>query len=126
MKKILIVDDDADLRQVMQTILTEHYEVKEAESKEEGFKVLESYKPDLMILDVMMETKSSGFEMCREIKNNPELKNIKILMLTSVDSELNIDFQSEVGDKDWLPVDDYIVKPVQPKPFLEKVEKLLN
>jgi two-component system, OmpR family, alkaline phosphatase synthesis response regulator PhoP len=110
----------------MLTILAEGYEVKEAESKEQGFEILAGYKPDLIILDVMMETKSSGFEMCRELKGNPKFKNIKILMLTSVDTEMNIDYKSEAGDPEWLPVDDYLVKPVRPKPLLDKIEKLLK
>ena len=64
--------------------------------------------------------------MARELKNNDKFKNIKIIMLTSVDTESKIDFKSEAGDLDWLPVDHYIEKPVVPDMLLDKVEKVLG
>jgi CheY-like chemotaxis protein len=126
MKKVLIVDDDADVREVIKIILTGKYELQEAGSKKEGMKALASFKPDLVVLDVMMETVKAGFEMAREIKGNPKTKQVKILMLTNVDNEFKLDFKASAGDPDWLPVDDYIVKPVEPKSFLTKVEKLIK
>ena len=77
MKKILIVDDDADMREVMSTILADKYELAEANSKSEGLNKLKEIKPDLIVLDVMMEDLSSGFEMAREVKLNDKLKGIK-------------------------------------------------
>ena len=70
----------------------------------------------------MMESVSAGFELAREIKKaaNPP----KILMLTGVDKEVNIDFKAEAGNADWLPVDDYLTKPVVPKTLIEKVQLL--
>ena len=126
MKKILLIDDDADLREALSTILSGKYEIKEAESQEDGFQVLKNFSPDLIVLDVMMETNSSGFEMSRKLKNDNKYKDIKILMLTSIDNISNFDFKSNAGDKDWLPVDDYITKPIEPKPFLDKIEKMLS
>jgi CheY-like chemotaxis protein len=126
MKKILLIDDDADIRDSLKTVLDTEYEVKEAESQKQGFEVLKTFTPDLICLDVMMESTSSGFDMARKLKNDPLYKNIKILMFTSVDSEMNIDFKSSAGDEDWLPVDDYLEKPVKPRDILEKVAKLLG
>lgn len=126
MKKILIIDDDADVREAIQTILENKYETKTASGKKDGFETLEYFTPDLILLDVMMESTTSGFEMARELKNNDKYKNIKIIMLTSVDSESNIDFKSEAGDSDWLPVDQYIEKPVVPDILLDKMEKVLG
>ena len=126
MKKVMIIDDDADIREVLSTILEGKYILQEAASAEEGLNALKEFKPDLAILDVMMERHDAGFELARTIKGEPELKDIKILMLTSVDQELNMNFKKEAGKSDWLPVDDYICKPVDPKGFLPKVEGLIG
>ena len=126
MRKILLVDDDADMREVMSTILANKYELKQAVSKKEGLSVLESYSPELIVLDVMMEDVTSGFEMARSLKNDKNYENIKILMVTNVDNEMKLDFKAESGDPNWLPVDDYIVKPIDPASFLNKIEKLIG
>lgn len=125
MKKILIVDDDPEIRLVMKTALSAHYELREAGSKKEAIKVLTVFSPDLVLLDVMMETETAGFELAREIKDNAKFKNAKILMMTNIDKESNLDFKSEAGDPAWLPVDDYVVKPVGPKALIAKVKKLI-
>jgi len=125
MKKVLIIDDDADLREVIRMALEDTYEVKEAGNGEEGFKILEAYTPDVILLDVMMETTTTGFHMCRELKTRSSLQGTKIIMITSVDQELEIDFKSEAGDPDWLPVDDYITKPIHPRTLREKIEAVV-
>ena len=125
MKSILIVDDDRDLREVMKTVLAKHYSVREAGSAKEAWAALAKFSPDLVLLDVMMESISAGFTLAREIRNEKKHGNVKILMITNVDREMNIDFKAEAGEKTWLPVDDYIVKPVDPRDLLAKVQKLL-
>jgi two-component system, OmpR family, response regulator len=123
LKKILIVDDDADLRDAIKLVLAGKFEIKEAGNKADTLAAFKGFKPDLGILDVMMETTSTGFELSREIKGaSPKTK---ILMLTGVDQVMNIDFKSEAGNPDWLPCDDYVSKPVVPKTLLEKVNALL-
>lgn len=124
MKKILIVDDDADLRDAIKMVLAGKYEVKEAGNKADAQAAFEGFKPDLVVLDVMMDTNSTGFELSREIKN--ALPATKVLMLTGVDQAMDIDFKSEAGNPDWLPCDDYLSKPVVPKTLLEKVTALLS
>ena len=126
MKKVLIIDDDVDIREVLTTVLEGKYELKEAGSREEGMKAVKEFIPDLVILDVMMEKHDSGFEMAREIKHDEQLKHTKILMSTNVDREMKMDFKKIAGDQDWLPVDDYVVKPIDPKGILSKIEKLIG
>lgn len=126
MKKVLIIDDDSDIREVVKTILEGKYDLQEAGSREEGSKAAQEFVPDLILLDVMMERHDSGFEMAREFKQNEQLKNTKILMLTNVDNEMKMDFKKVAGDPDWLPVDDYLVKPIDPKDFLPKIEQLIG
>ena len=126
MKKILIVDDDPDLREAIKTVLQNKYEMQEAGSRDEVLRVLEGFQPDLIILDVMMDTTSTGFELSRELRKDEQLKNVKILMLTSVDEVTNIDFKSSAGDAEWLPVNDYLTKPIEPKVLVSKCEALLS
>jgi len=125
-KKILIVDDDPDLRDAIKTVLQNKYEMMEAGARDEVFQVLSGFRPDLIILDVMMDTTSTGFELSRELRKDEQLKNVKILMLTSVDEVTNIDFKSAAGDAEWLPVNDYLTKPIEPKILVSKVEALLS
>ena len=85
-KKILIVDDDIDVITVVKAILNkEGYEVLSANDKIEGFKKAWSAKPDMAILDVMMTTHFEGFEMAKELSENPEFKNMPVMMLSSID-----------------------------------------
>lgn len=85
-KKILIVDDDIDVITVVKAILNkEGYEVVSANDKIEGIKKAWSEKPDFAILDVMMTTHFEGFEMAKELSENPEFSNMPVMMLSSID-----------------------------------------
>ena len=81
--KILIIDDDQDLTSALQVILeSSGYSVTVAGDRVSGMDKMRSEHPDLLILDVMMNTWQDGFEMSRELKSDPELQKIPILMLT--------------------------------------------
>lgn len=125
MKKVLIIDDDPGIREALKTILEGQYDVQEADNATDGRKALQSGVPDLVMLDVMMEDLDSGFQLSREIRQDDRLANVKILMLTSADQEMGMDFEKYAGDSDWLPVDGYLTKPIKPKELLAKIEKLL-
>lgn len=125
--KILIVDDDLDLTKALQTILeSQQYTVVTAVDGKEGMEKIKTDEPDLVILDVMMSTWQDGFEMSRELKKDPKLKDIPILMLTALKDRTGIDFKSTAGDPTWLPVDGFLDKPVEPQTLLAEVEKLLS
>jgi two-component system, OmpR family, response regulator ResD len=124
MKKILIVDDDADIREIIVSVLSGKYELRQAGGKKEAVKTFDEFKPDLVILDVMMDTMTTGFELAREFKKGGAAPTI--LLLTSVDKETDIDFKAEAGNLEWLPVDGYLTKPLVPKVLLEKVKALLE
>jgi CheY-like chemotaxis protein len=124
--KIMIVDDDPDYINVVKTILEkEQYVVVSAGDKTEGMEKIKAEKPDLAILDVMMDAWQDGFEMSRQLKKDPELKNIPVLMLTAVENRTGIGFKSTAGDPTWLPVDVFLDKPVEPDVLLSEVKKLL-
>ena len=126
-KKILIVDDDLDLTVAIKAILeNKNYQVITAINKEEGWKKIKNENPDLLILDVMMDTSHEGFEMAREIRKESEYKDIPILMLTSISEVTGVNFSAAAADPDWLPADEYLDKPVEPEELLEQVQNLLS
>lgn len=125
--KILVVDDDPDLTEVLKVILTKaNYTVLTASNKKDGMEQVTTEKPSLIVLDVMMSTWQDGFEMSRELKNDPEFKHIPILMLTSITEKTGVEFESSAGNRTWLPVDGFLSKPVEPQILLSEIEKLLQ
>ncbi|NQT02393.1 MAG: response regulator [Planctomycetes bacterium] len=125
--KIMIVDDDPDYINVVKTILeNEQYTVVTAGDKIEGMEKIRAEKPDLAILDVMMNAWQDGFEMSRQLKKDPQFKNMPVLILTAVENRTGIGFKSTAGDPVWLPVDMFLDKPVEPQILLAEVKKLLS
>jgi len=123
---ILIIDDDQDLTSALQTVLeTNQYSVSVANDPDEGMEKIRAEKPDLIILDVMMTTWQDGFDMARTLKKDDQFKAIPILMLTGVEDKTGLEFKSEAGDEEWLPVESFLDKPVEPATLLEEVRKLL-
>lgn len=125
--KILIVDDDPDIRKAVQVILeNQNYTVISAYNKDEGLKKAKAEKPDLFILDVMMDTMSDGFDMSRELRTMPEFKKTPIILLTGIDGKTGVNFKSAFGNTDMLPVDAYLEKPVSPHILLNMIQNLLS
>ena len=125
--KIVIADDDPDIRVSLQAILeTQQYTVVTAVDKTDGLEKIRAEKPDLAILDVMMSTWEDGFEMSRELKKDPQFKDMPILMLTGIKNETGIDFKSTAGDPTWCPVDAYLEKPIDPDSLIEAVKRQLG
>jgi CheY-like chemotaxis protein len=125
--KILVVDDDQDIRDSLQAILeSRQYSVSTAGDRVEGMEKVKGEKPDLLILDVMMSAWQDGFEMARELKNDAQFAGIPILMLTGVKDKTGIDFKSSAGDPTWCPVEGFLEKPVEPDTLVTEVEKLLS
>lgn len=89
---------------------------------------MESRRPDLLILDVMFpEKETAGFELARTMKHyNEKLKGIPILMLTAVNDRFPLGFSQRDIDDTWLPVDDFIEKPVDFDVLVRKVDTILD
>ncbi len=126
-KKILIVDDDPDIRDVLTIILESRgYQVVTAQNGIEGLANLKAEKPDLMILDLLMP-KMDGFGVMKELREASwaEFKNMPIMILTSVGEEpARRRYQLETAVE--LGMDDYVEKPIAPEALLERVENLLR
>ncbi len=126
-QKILVVDDDVDLCDSLKVVLEQAgYDTQTAASRTEGMEKIRTQPPDLVILDVMMETWQDGFEMSRDLKRDPRLKDTPILMLTLIEEITGIELKSSAGDPVWLPVDRFLDKPIAPDTLLAEVEKLLH
>lgn len=125
--KIVVTDDDPEIRDTMQALLeTRGYTVVTAADREEGMEAIRRERPDLAIIDAMMTTWQDGFEMSRELKSDPALKDMPVLMLTGVREKTGIDVKSSAGDPTWLPVDAFLEKPAEPSVLFAQVEKLLS
>lgn len=127
MAKILIVDDDADIVESMKIVLESRgHRILIANSGGEGLAKAKADKPELVILDVMMETADKGFDVARSLRQDEHLKNIPILLLTALKDKMGLDFKKEAGDNVWLPVDAYLEKPLKPEELISKVEHFLR
>ncbi|MFC1652975.1 response regulator [Planctomycetota bacterium] len=123
---ILIIDDDPDYVAVMKAIIeTRQYKVDIACNTNEGFTKLQKDVPDVIILDIMMEKCAEGFIFARKIKKDPRLAKIPILVLTSMRQQTGFDFPGERIHPTFLPVDEYLQKPIEPQVLIEKLEQQL-
>ena len=125
-EKILLVDDDADFVSSTTDLLDAHgYKVISAGDGASGLELARREHPDLMVLDVMMATKTEGFEIARKIPACPELRNMPVLLVTGIRSEMKLGFRLE-PDETWLPVSRIMEKPIDPATFVAAVGELLR
>jgi DNA-binding response OmpR family regulator len=118
-KKILIVDDEQNIVISLEFLMKrEGYQVSIANDGEEAVARIRAEQPDLVLLDVMMP-KKSGFEVCQDIKSDPALKAVRILMLTAKGRD------TEVAKGLAMGADAYMTKPFSTKELVEKVRSML-
>jgi len=128
--KILIVEDNPDMAVALRMPLEANgYEVSIAFSGQEGLQKVKEVQPDLIILDVMMETTTAGFQVSLELRSpDPRseyapYRHIPILVLTAIHTTTSLRFGP---DEAYLPVDDFVEKPINPDVLLEKVRALIE
>ena len=122
-KSILLIDDDPVFTEAVSAILEGDYDIRTASNGTEGLAAVDAARPDLVILDVMMDHISEGFDVARSLRNDAEKKTIPIIMLTGVDEVYNV--RMEV-DESWVPCDRYLEKPVSPPDLLAHVKDLIG
>jgi len=121
LKRILIVDDRKEIRELVDvTLRSEDYQIFQAASGEEAIFIAKAEKPDLIIMDVMMPSGINGFEATSIIKNDPDIKNCKILILSSKGQLIDVEEGRKAG------ADEYFIKPFSPLDLIKKVEELLG
>ena len=124
-KKILLIDDDPDLVKAVTMILeSKKYLVAAAYGGLEGLRKAKTENPDLIVLDVMMPDKD-GYSVCKELKADPGLSKIPVLLLTAVVSHIpTTRFTQQMGLE--TEADDYLDKPVEPDILVKRIETLLK
>lgn len=132
--KIMVVDDDQDIVDIIRLVLeTAGYEVASANSAKQAFELLDDFRPDLILLDVMMPEGTEGFQFVWELRNNypPELAQIPIIILSAIHATTSLRFYPESTDGtykagEFLPVQGFIDKPADPHSLLQKIEQVLK
>ncbi|MBN2593917.1 MAG: response regulator [Sedimentisphaerales bacterium] len=129
MAYIMIVDDDQDFAETIALVIrNEGHEVQNKYDTESALQSMKNKAPDLVILDVMFpEDSSAGFELARTMRHeNEKLKKVPILMLTAINAKFPLGFGPNDIDSEWMPVTDFLEKPVDFDILRHKVAKLLS
>jgi len=128
-KKVLVVDDDPDVRLFSVTVLEENgYTPLEAENGEEGLKMIKAEKPDLVLLDVLMP-RQSGIRLYRELKTTKSLKDVNVIVLSGVAKKTFLRSQkalTEFGGAEVPEPEIYLEKPVEPEELAAVLKKVLG
>lgn len=126
MAYLLIVDDDPEFASSVETVCqAAGYEVKTVHTPEDALAQVEKRSPDGILLDVMFpENPSGGFQLARNIRRR--FGGVPILLLTAVNQQFPLGFSNKDIDPDWLPVAEFVEKPVEFPVLLEKIEQLLK
>ncbi len=130
-EKILVIDDDPQIVEFVKRVLEAHScQVYSASSAEKGLKKVKELSPDLIILDVTLETRGEGFQTAQKLKSSDaqseyrEYSHIPILMLSGINSRMKFRYSPET-DGEYLPVEDFVEKPVEPSELVRRVRNLL-
>jgi len=128
--KILVIDDDADFVDAVTPILQSAlYDVISAANPAEGKQKILNEKPDLILLDIMMDSLFDGFSLCNDIKTSKEFKELKdtpIIFISAVKEMTGSRFQFKAEEQGLVGPDDYIDKPVKPDDLITRIERLLQ
>lgn len=123
MARVLLIDDDADLIEMYKLVLVHRgHQVQCAYSAAEARKVLRTGAPDVVVLDVMMESQTAGFELAREI--HTMYPALPMVMPSGVHKATGVPFRFE-PDETWLPVTKFMDKPVVPENLVDEIEAIL-
>ncbi len=123
-KRILIIDDDPDLVLANRLVLeSAGYVVDEAYTGEEGLAKMRESPPDLVLMDVMMATPLDGYYATQQIADDPQLRNIPVLMLSSIASSQHA---ATFPTNAYLNVVEFIAKPIEPEKLLSKVRRYIR
>jgi len=130
MKKIYIIDDDRNIVEAMTVVLKANgYKVGSQYNEDNVIENLKAQKPDLVILDVIFpQNPSAGFDIARQIRNNKETASISIIMLSAI-NEKGVyagTFSNNDRDDAWLPVDQFLEKPINNDQLLQKIKAVLE
>jgi CheY-like chemotaxis protein len=123
--KVLIVDDDPDFHTTVRSFLqAAGYSVFSAYSEREGLERARREKPDIILLDIIMQSTTDGFDFCREAKRDPYIKHTPILGISAIEKVIGVHYPPDF-DPDLFPVDAYLSKPVTPEKLFAELKRLI-
>jgi DNA-binding response OmpR family regulator len=126
-KKILIIDDDPEICEVLSQILSEYnYQVFTAQDTNSGYRLFVDTRPDLLILDIMMETMDEGLNFATELKKNEGMFGVPILIVSARPPVEKGYGRSLDEDLDWIHADIFMEKPIEPEELIHNVKLLVN
>ncbi len=126
MPKIIVIDDDEDLLLATQLALEAHnFQVETYSTAQEGVSKILSVKPDLIVLDVIMETDYEGFEVARTLREEHNLRDLPIIMFSNIHSLKKIPYRF-APDEEYLPVDVFLDKPIEAEALVRTIKELLG
>jgi len=124
--KVIIIDDDKDYLFTMETFLKRNdFNVQTAENGKDGIDLVKKEKPDFILLDVMMETLYSGYEVCKAIRSDPELEFTPIIGISGMGEDLGVQYQQSRDDQYFTP-DVFVEKPVDKQNLLSVIEEAIQ
>ncbi|MBT3234350.1 MAG: response regulator [Bdellovibrionales bacterium] len=130
MKRVYIVDDDRNIVESLSIVLKNSgFDVSSQYDENGVVENISEYQPDLVVLDVMFpENDGAGFDMARAIKGDKRIGHIPILMLSAINEkgEYAGTFSNRDRDSSWLPVEDFVEKPIDPVALINKVRTMLG
>lgn len=119
MKRVLIVEDQADIRKLIRmTLEFEAYEIHEAADGAQGLRLARALKPDVVLLDVMMPGELDGLQVCQAIKADAATRDMKVVLLTARGQARDREAGQLAG------ADEYLVKPFSPLQLIDTIERL--
>lgn len=125
-KRILVVDDDQDIVDSITIMLeSQGYEVVAAQSGEEGMRLVEEKRPDLILLDIMMEKLTTGLHIGYDLRKHPDYKSIPIIIISGIGEATGFDIATE-KETDYVAADEFLEKPVKPDVLLKRVAELIQ
>jgi len=118
---VLMIDDDPEFVEATTNLLeAKGFEVASASNGKDGLEKAKTVNPDIILLDVMMTTKSEGFDVAREMHKEEKLKNTPVIIISGIRKEMNLPFGFE-PDEVWLPVKAVLEKPIKPDVLLSTI-----
>ena len=126
-KRLLMIEDDPDFVAGIKAILVKaKYEVDVAYNSKDGLQALKSKAYDLLLLDVMMGRGAEGIMIARKLGKDPILRNLPVLIITGIREQMAFLFPGQAVHPHFVPVDELVEKPVEPRLLLDKVQALLK
>jgi CheY-like chemotaxis protein len=124
MSQVLIVDDDPDFVEITSMVLKQHgYGVSSVASGDEALEKMRAARPDILLLDVMMSTVLDGVNVSFKMSEDPELKTIPIVMISSIPDSPNAD---KFPTDQYVPISAWITKPINPDKLVRTVQRLIG